>query len=283
MIAPGRARAGRRVRRQGLAGGVGHPPRARLRGRRPLPRPRHRRLQRRVGRVRPGLRRPSGACTLHRGRPARPTTASTSRPGRRRPSGCRARPAGCRKRHLFDQAARRRRLRRGGHRPQPRRRGGGAVRQRAALADRLPRPPAPGAARPATASRARSSRSCASASARWRRTACSGASTTSSRSARWPPATSTSATRRRSTPSRPRRPARSTTSTSASSPRASERFRAEAEAEQARRSRPCTRCGAPTHRRGVRVLPAGRARRRHVADRSPLEPATADRRPTPCP
>ena len=155
----------------------------------------------------------------------------------------------------------RRRLRRRGHRPQPRRRGGRAVRQRAALADRVPRPPAARCCRPATASPARSSRSCAWASGRRRPTASSGASTTSSRSARWPPATSTSATRRRSTPSRPRRPAPSTTSTSASSPGPRS-----TSGPRPRPSRPtCSparRCGAPTTGRGLRVLPPGRAGRR---------------------
>ncbi len=46
------------------------------------------------------------------------------------------------------QGGARRRLRRGRHRPQPRRRGGGAVRQRAAVGRRVPRPPAPRPAGP---------------------------------------------------------------------------------------------------------------------------------------
>ena len=134
--------------------------------------PRHRRLQRRVGRDGPRRSPRRGACTLIE--VDLPTDhgfdiPSGAKAARRVPcSAC-----GLSKRHLFDEAARTRRLRRRRHRPQPRRRGGRAVRQRAALGDRLPRPPAPGAARPATASRARSSRSCGWASGRWRPTACS--------------------------------------------------------------------------------------------------------------
>ena len=89
----------------------------------------------------------SGACTLHRGRPAH-------RPRLRHPDRRQGGPARAvlGVRPLEAPPVRRgrphRRLRRRRHRPQPRRRGGGAVRQRAALADRLPRPAAAGAPGP---------------------------------------------------------------------------------------------------------------------------------------
>ena len=100
----------------------------------------------------------------------------------------------------------RRRLRRRRHRPQPRRRGGGAVRQRPALADRVPRPPAAGAARPRRLPPQGQAARAAGRAGDGGLLRAPRASTTSSRSARWPRATSTSATRRRSTPSRRSRP-----------------------------------------------------------------------------
>ena len=178
--------------------------------------PGHRRLQRRVRRVRPRRSRSERGLKL----------VEVDLPdeyGYDIPTGARAAQAGAVlgvravEAPPVRQGGARRRLRRGGHRPQPRRRGGGAVRQRAPLAHRVPRPPAARAARPATASPARSSRSCGCTSESWRPTASSAASTTSSRSARWRPATGTSATRRRSTRSSCRRRAPSTPSTSASS------------------------------------------------------------------
>ena len=98
------------------------------------------------------------------------------------------------------------------------------------------------------------------ASGRRRPTACCAASTTSSRSARWPRATGTSGTRRRSTPSRTSRRARSTTSTSASSHRAAELF-ARRGRRRAGRAAAVRALRRADHRRGVRVLPAGRAGR----------------------
>jgi tRNA-5-methyluridine54 2-sulfurtransferase len=95
----------------------------------------------------PGLRRRAG--------PAPPRSTCPAEYGFDIPTGSRAatggrpaRRAACPSGTCSTGGRARRRLRRGGHRPQPRRRGRGAVRQRAALADRLPRPPAPGAARP---------------------------------------------------------------------------------------------------------------------------------------
>ena len=100
-----------------------------------------------LGRLRPRLRRPSAASRSSR------STCPTDH-GFDIPTGARA----ARARPVLGVRAvqapplrpgrARRRLRRRRHRPQPRRRGRRAVRQRAALADRLPRPPAPGAAGP---------------------------------------------------------------------------------------------------------------------------------------
>ena len=150
----GRAGARGRLGRQGLARAVGHPARPRLRRRRPLPRARHRGVQRRVRRLRPRVR--DRARRRRWSRSTCPTTsASTSRPGpraaRRAPVlGVRAVEAA-----PVQPGRDRRRLRRRRHRPQPRRRGGRAVRQRPALVDRLPRPPAARAARVRRASCAR--------------------------------------------------------------------------------------------------------------------------------
>ena len=86
------------------------------------------------------------ACTLHRGRPRR--RLRLRHPRRRRGDApgavLRVRPVEA---PPLRRGRARGRLRRRRHRPQPRRRGRGAVRQRAALGDRLPRPPAAGAAR----------------------------------------------------------------------------------------------------------------------------------------
>ena len=99
------------------------------------------------GALRPRRSPTRAGCTLHRGRPA-PTdygydiptaAAATRRVAVRRVRAVEAPPV------RLGRA--RARLRRRRHRPQPRRRGRGAARQRAALGDRLPRPPAPGAAR----------------------------------------------------------------------------------------------------------------------------------------
>ena len=69
--------------------------RARLRGRRPLPRARHRRLQRRVRRVRPRVRRAPGLAAASRS--TCPSDYGYDIPtGPRRPSACRARPAASR-------------------------------------------------------------------------------------------------------------------------------------------------------------------------------------------
>ena len=119
----------------------------RLRGRRPLPRARHRRLLRRVRACTPATFAAGARLPLHRGRPRATTTASTSPSARggdppravRRVRALEAPP--------LQLGRARARLRRRRDRPQPRRRGRGAARQRAALGDRLPRPPAPGAAR----------------------------------------------------------------------------------------------------------------------------------------
>ena len=143
--AAGGARARRRQRRQGLAGRVGPARRARLRGRRPVHRARHRRVQRRQRPLRPGLRRRPRPAAAH-DRPAR-------RARLRRADGGAGDPAGAVLGVRAVQAAPvrlgrpRRRLRRRRHRPQPRRRGRRAARQHAALGHRLPGPPAAGAAR----------------------------------------------------------------------------------------------------------------------------------------
>ena len=84
---------------------VGHPARARLRGRRPLPRARHRRLQRRVAPATPRAFAAERGLTLHRGRPARTTTATTSRPAAKATRRVPCSACGLSKRHLFDQAA----------------------------------------------------------------------------------------------------------------------------------------------------------------------------------
>ncbi len=73
-------------------------------GRRAVSGPRDRRVQRRVRPLRPGLRRqppgPAGG-----DRPAGASSASTSRPARRRPAGRPCSACGLSKRHLFNQAA----------------------------------------------------------------------------------------------------------------------------------------------------------------------------------
>ena len=191
----GRA-SGRRLGRQGLARAWALLARTRLRGRRPLPRPRYRRLLRRVRRVRVDVRAPKLGWPLHRGRLGH---VRLRRPDRRkRGRGVRlCRRCGLSKRHLFNSAAVERGYDVRRDRAQPRRRGRGAPRQRLALGGRLPRPSAPGAAR---GSRLRAQGQAARAVGRAgdggllrpRR-----ASTTSSRSARWRPAIGTSATRRR--------------------------------------------------------------------------------------
>ena len=121
---------------------------ARLPGRRPLPRPRASATTATPPARWPARSPADRGLHAHRGRPARPTTASTSRPARKAAKRVPCSACGLSKRHLFDEARPHRRLRRRRHRPQPRRRGGRAVRQRAALADRLPRPPAARAAGP---------------------------------------------------------------------------------------------------------------------------------------
>ena len=93
------------------------------------------------------VRASSSGRPLHRGRPRAPTygydipeaAAATRRVAVRRVRTLEAPP--------LQLGRARARLRRRRHRPQPRRRSRGAARQRAALGDRLPRPPAPGAAR----------------------------------------------------------------------------------------------------------------------------------------
>ena len=135
-----------------------------------------------------------------------------------------------------------------------------------------------------TGSPARSSRSSAWASARRPPTACCGASTTSSTSARWPRATATS------------RYKEALNAIEAGSPgtkhafyfefldKAADRFRPEAaEAQEGLQPVPVVR-GAD-HRRGVRLLPAGRARgrRRAGAGRAAAQaaPQARARRPAP--
>ena len=135
------ARGGQR--RQGLARRVGHPARARLRGRRAVHRARHRRVQRRQRRATPRRSPPSAGCRCAPSTCAT-STATTSRPPPGRPAGA---VLGVRAVEAppVRQRRPRRRLRRRGHRSQPRRRGRRAARQHAALGRRLPRPPAAGA------------------------------------------------------------------------------------------------------------------------------------------
>ena len=104
MFEPRRPRPGRRVRRQGQPGGVGPAARARLPGRRAVHRPRHRRLQRDVGRVRPRLRRRARPAA-DRGRRCATSTATTSRPRRAATRRVPCSSCGLSKRHLFDKAA----------------------------------------------------------------------------------------------------------------------------------------------------------------------------------
>ena len=123
---------------------LGHPAAPRLRRRRLVHRARHRRVQRRVGRVRARVRRRREADALSRSTSST-NTASTSRaaPGHAKRVPCSA--CGLSKRHLFDKAALDGGYDVGRDRPQPRRRSRGAVRQRVALAHRLSRPAAAGA------------------------------------------------------------------------------------------------------------------------------------------
>ena len=181
-----RARPRGGVGRQGLARALGPPRGARLRRRRPVPRPRHRRLLRRVGRA--TRARTRGAARRRRSTRSisRATSASRSRaPPRRRdaaPCGC-VRAVEAAPVQLLRARAR---LRRRRDRPQPRRRGRGPPRQRAALGRRVPRSSAPGAARGAGL------RAQGEAARPPRRARDGGvlraarASTTRSRSARWP-------------------------------------------------------------------------------------------------
>ena len=113
--------------------------------RRALPRPRHRRVQRLVGRLRPGLRRA-------RGRPDWSRSTCRTQFGFDIPTGAPGRPAGALlgvravEAPPLQPGGPRRRLPGDRHRAQPRRRGGGAVRQRPALGHGLSGPPAAGAA-----------------------------------------------------------------------------------------------------------------------------------------
>ena len=138
--------ARRGVGRQGLAGRVGHPARARVCRRRAVPGAGDRRLQRRVGGD-GALVRVVARPATDRGRPAHGSRL-------RHPDGSQGGPARAvlRVRALQAPPVRRgrpyRRLRRRRDGPQPRRRGRGALRQRAALADRLPGPAAAGAPGP---------------------------------------------------------------------------------------------------------------------------------------
>ena len=105
MIAPGRPRARRGVGRQGLARALAAPARARLRRRRPVRRPRDRRVLRRIGRATRAAFAARARVAAHRGRPRARRTASTSRRRRRRSGARRARPCGLSKRHVFNDAA----------------------------------------------------------------------------------------------------------------------------------------------------------------------------------
>ena len=118
--------------------------RARLRGRRPLPRSRHRRVLRPFRTVRASLRR-AHRRPAARDRPARRLRLLRSRRrARRAPLAVRrVRPLEASPLQLRRDRGRLRRRRDG---PQPRRRGRGAARQRAALGDRVPRASVSGAA-----------------------------------------------------------------------------------------------------------------------------------------
>jgi hypothetical protein len=172
---PERARAGRGLRRQGLARALGHPAPARLPGRRALPRARHRRLLRPLGRDLPRVRR---RARRHAHLPRRRQRAGLHHPAGDRDRrqvvvrGVRAVQA----LHL-QQGRARRRLRRHRYRAQPRRRGCRAVRQHAPLGPGVDG--AAGSGPPGRALPARSSRCTASPSGRPPPTASSPASTTS--------------------------------------------------------------------------------------------------------
>ena len=205
------------------------------------------------GALRARVRRAARAAAA-RGRPRARRTASTSR--RRRAA---TRRAPCSRVRAVEAAPlqlgrARARLRRRRDRPQPRRRSRGAARQRAALGDRLPRPPAPGAARGA---RLRAQGEAAGAARRARDRGvlrAAAASTTSSRSARWPRATGTSGTRRCSTRSRTARPASKAAFLFGFLERGHERFAADADDERDE-LRPCPVCGVAHAGRRLRVLP----------------------------
>ena len=231
------------------------------------------------GDVRPRLRSRAGRCTLHRGRPARRPTASTSRPRAAAAQRVPCSACGLSKRHLFDKAA----LDGGydvvatGHNLDDEAAVlfGNMLRwQTEYLGRQLPVLPA------ATASPARSSRSCASASGRWRPTAslrgidyiveeCPMAAGNKHLGYKEALNDDRGA----------RRPAPSTPSTSASSTERRRRFAAEADGRARPSSAPCAQLRRADHRRGVRVLPARRAARAGArAGRRLGHPRTVGRR-----
>ena len=276
----GRAGAGRRVGRQGLARlwdillDLG------VRRRRALPRPRASASTA----TSPARTRAPFADRARRRRSSRSTCPTDygfdiptgARAARRAPcSAC-----GLSKRHLFNQAARRRRLRRRRHRPQPRRRGGRAVRQRAAVGDRLPRPPA---ARAARRRRVRAQGEAAGAAGRagdggvlraaghrlHRRGVPDGGGQQAPR-----------ATRRRSTPSRTSRPGPRPRSTSASSTACRRLFTPAARDGAARTCRPARRAARRRPARSARSASWSTGPRTATDDRAGLmRRAVPGRRP----